>query len=238
MTSPGEKVWPGRVAMVGASTAIGCFVLLHMWMGHFVDPLRRPVSLYALEAPGSVLFPLGVLGVAVAAMALSLPRPVRGAQVRCILTRASLGAAGALLVLVALFPTDAGYRVASWSGEIHRYAAGGAFLLLTVAGLAHAAHGVRHRGPVRAIGVTAVISAVTFVVIVFNTFAPVVLHAQSWSGIPQRILLLAHAVMLMFLAAPLGTSRRVGVLPGMHAAPRKRESMGANMHVLSGTDNR
>lgn len=175
--------------------------MLHLWMGELVDPVRRPVSLYALDAPGTVLFPVGVVGMAIGAFALSIAKPHHGARAHR-LAQTALKMAGAMLVAVAVFPTDAGYQVASWSGQLHRYAAGLAFFLLSAIGCSYV---IRERGSTtaraRAMRIVVGISASMFIVTVISTFVPAWLHAHSWSGIPQRVLLVSHALMLMLAGA-------------------------------------
>ncbi|GAA4921998.1 uncharacterized protein DUF998 [Stackebrandtia albiflava] len=201
MTAPQPAApWQTVVAAVGGAAAAVGFLLLHLVMADSVDPMVQPVSSYALRAPGSILFPLGTLGLAagcaaLAAAGLGLPRqrPVR----------ALLGLAAVLLVLVVVFRTDTGDTVTSTAGEIHRWSAGAAFGALLLAGLA-ADRAMRYTtvDPFlrRLSRVLAGLSLVALALTALNTFLPEFADGASWRGLPQRILLAVETGLVLLLA--------------------------------------
>ncbi|CAM3122325.1 DUF998 domain-containing protein [Stackebrandtia soli] len=188
-----------RVALAGAVTAIICFALLHLTMVDIVDPVREPVSIYALVEPGTTLFGLGALGLASACVALAVGglRLARQWDVRALLASAAV-----MLVAVVAFPTDAGQGVSSVSGHIHRYAAGTAFAAITVAGLltAHRIGRGVGTGSDRFAMILAILSLSTLVLTIVNTFFPSLANGEAWRGIPQRLMLTVQVLMVVAMS--------------------------------------
>ena len=174
-------------ATAGAGAGLAGFAVLHLLMADVVDPLRDPVSAYALTQPGSALFAVGALGYALACLVLAV-RTGLGGTVRWL-----LGVTGLMFVLVVLFPTDAGAEVSTVAGQVHRYAAGAAFVMLTLAGAGCA----RDRWTMP---VLTTLSAAMLVVTALNTFAPWLADGGDWRGLPQRGLLVVHAAMVVAVA--------------------------------------
>lgn len=188
--------WPARVAALGASIAMGSFVALHLLMAHDVDPLRDPLSMYALKFPGNLLFPLGTLALMVSFLTLAingLAAPYRGT------IRWVLGTAAVMLFAVVAFRTDSGIGVSSISGEIHRYTAGAAYVLITAAGFWIAA-AARFTALGKISGVLSVGCAAILLVIVITIFAPHLADSDQWRGVPQRLLLAVQSFMVLLWA--------------------------------------
>lgn len=209
MTKTRVLAW---TAVAGGATGLASFAALHLFMAGQVSPLRDPVSGYALAAPGSVLFPLGAFGFAVAcaALAMNRARPPWPGVVRSGVVRPLLGAASVMFVLVVLFPTDSGVAVSSFGGQVHRYAAGAAFVLMTVVGYA----GALRPGDARTrrwLVVLTAISAATLLVTTLNTFLPELADGGQWRGMPQRVLLVVQALMIFVMAAATARRRGEGV---------------------------
>ena len=210
MTRP-EPVWWRPLATVAAGLAVISFVSLHLVMASIVDPLRQPVSSYALTAPGDVLFAMGSFSLAAACLlaALFAPGLPRGDG----LIRVLLAGSALMLVLVVVFRTDRSDAVLSISGEIHRWSAGVAFGMLTAVGAGWAWWG---RGTVtgRWATVLTAVGAVALLAIVVTTFTPDLVAGRQWRGLPQRALLLVQTLWLAVLVAPTeqfrsATARRV-----------------------------
>ncbi|MGH8876405.1 MAG: DUF998 domain-containing protein [Stackebrandtia sp.] len=193
---------PTVAAILGACVGIASFATLHLLLAGTVDPLRDPVSAYALVPVGDGLFAAGALGYAVSCAVLALPGR-EGAR-RYTAARALSAVTSVMFVLVVAFPTDAGPAVSSIGGQIHRYAAGAAFIGMTLLGFARSRPGGAARGWT---AVLTGLSAATLLLTTVNTFAPGLADGGAWRGAPQRILLVIHAVMLIVLALDRGRAR-------------------------------
>ncbi|TQL76407.1 uncharacterized protein DUF998 [Stackebrandtia endophytica] len=180
-----------RLAIAAALTALAGFGFLHGYLAEVVDPVRQPVSSYALTAPGEVGFAVGAIGMAVACGALAL-RFTRRAWI-CWPLVASSG----MYVLVVLFPTDAGVAVSTVGGQIHRYAAGVAFVAVTVVAIVAAWRSARSQ---RMLRVAAGLAVLMLLVTTINTFLPELADGGAWRGVPQRALLVIHIGLFLVLS--------------------------------------
>ena len=201
-----RRPWNVTVAVFGACFGALCFVVVHMVMADTVDPLSRPVSDYALASPGTTLFSLGILAVtvscgALAGSGLGLPDEVR--------LRASLAAVSVVLILVVVFRTDTGDVVTSAAGQIHRYASGVAFLLLTCSGWMVWRRLVTvgdDSAPV--LGGLTLLAFAALVLTGLNTLE--LEFFGRWRGVPQRLLLTVQTVLIVVMASVAGRTARSG----------------------------
>ncbi len=204
-----------RGATVAARTGVGIgavsFAIMHLTQSDVVDPVATPVSSYALTWPGVVLFPLGVLSMALACAVLA----VRGVGLpREGFIRFLLGATVVMLVGAALFRTGSPMTALTVEAQIHRYTAGAAFVLLTlVGGLATARMGQARMSPAARSGMlwATAASALTFLTTTVNTFLPWLADGGDWRGIPQRILLVTLSGLILALIA--GSADRTMPVP-------------------------
>lgn len=176
------------IAGLAALVSLAGFVWLHVGFADVVNPIRQPVSAYALDPVGEIGFAFGAIGMAVACGALAL-RYTHWALPRWLLVGSSV-----MYVLVVVFPTDSGVEVSSIAGEVHRYAAGAAFVAMTVLAAVLARGGNR-----RPITVLAIASAALLSVTTINTFVPGLADGGAWRGVPQRLLLAVHICFLLSL---------------------------------------
>lgn len=198
-------------ARTGVWLGIGGFAVMHLTQSDVVDPVAIPVSAYALTWPGVVLFPAGVLGLALACAILA----VRGVglpgeePIRWL-----LGATAVMLLGAALFRTGTPESGLTLGAQIHRYSAGGAFVLLTVVGGLAAARTGRARMSPAVRGCmfwSTAVAALTFLTTAINTFLPGLAGGGDWRGIPQRVLLVTLSVLILALIA--NSDRQSGPVP-------------------------
>lgn len=198
-------------ARTGVWAGVGGFATMHLTQSALVDPVSTPVSSYALTWPGLVLFPAGVLGLALACAVLA----VRGVGLpRDGLIRFLLGATVVMLLGAALFRTGTPDSGLTLGAQIHRYSAGAAFVLLTVVGgLATARMRQARVSPAVRSGMlwATVASALTFLTTTVNTFLPWLADGGDWRGIPQRILLVTLSGLILALIA--NSARRTSPVP-------------------------
>lgn len=170
-----------------AVLSIVALALVHLISIGRVDPVEQTMSMYGVHPQSAGLFALGCTALAVACLALAhrLPRPGRPA---------AYGAAVMLVLLVA-FPTDTGDGPLSLSAQIHRYAAGAAFVLIALTMCAAVRHTTSRGVLVALIAVAAIVLALT----VIGAFAPDVAAISQWRGIPQRVLLLDYAIAIALI---------------------------------------
>ncbi|WP_100449203.1 DUF998 domain-containing protein [Glycomyces xiaoerkulensis] len=221
-----------RTSAAGVAVGALSFAIMHLTQSAQVDPVRSPVSSYALAFPGAVLFPTGVLGLALACAILA-GRGVGLPSDRSI--RILLGVTVVMLVGAAVFRTGTAESGLTVGAQIHRYTAGAAFVMLTVvAGLAAlrmreaaAPPGVR-----RATLGAALISASMFAVTTVNTFLPDLADGGQWRGIPQRVLLMALSVLVWTLI--VNSSRRAEPVPVPWSRVVSRELVPATDAVPAG----
>ncbi|MGH8794612.1 MAG: DUF998 domain-containing protein [Stackebrandtia sp.] len=190
-------MWASRLAVVGAVVAAVGFLLLHLLMSGAVDPVSQPVSDYALVWPGNGLFAFGTLSLAlsctvlsVAGLGLSRERPVRWL----------LGSAAGFLALVVVFPTDPGDVVTSVIGEIHRWAASGAFVAIILVGWS-VGRRIADDWWRRWLTFLTVLGTIALVLTAANTMLPDVADGGEWRGVPQRLLLAVELVLMTAVAA-------------------------------------
>lgn len=188
--------WHHRIAAVGGFTAALSFVVLHVLVPSAVDPVQQPVSTYALTQPGTMLFATGTLALAASCLAFAVRGPglPREGAIRWL-----LGLSVVALAMVVVFRTDSTVAVTSMDGEIHRYAAGAAFIMLTLAAIAVALQ-AKVTGMGRWPAVLAVLSVVSLLFNGLNIVAPTLLDGQAWRGIPQRVLLAVQMLFMVLLA--------------------------------------
>ncbi|MCD0445642.1 DUF998 domain-containing protein [Glycomyces sp. A-F 0318] len=212
-------------AMSGVAASQAGFAVMHLAQSGAVDPVATPVSAYALTWPGVVLFPASVLGMALACAVLA----GRGVGLaREGLVRFLLGATAVTLVCAAVFRTGTPESGLTWWAQVHRYSAGAAFVLLTVAAAVCAARLRGTDAPAWARYGTwwaTVLAALTFLTTTVNTFLPGLADGGDWRGVPQRVLLVVLSALLWILVAnsnraaaavpaPASDARAVPVLAG------------------------
>ncbi|WP_026931341.1 DUF998 domain-containing protein [Glycomyces tenuis] len=209
-------------ATAGLVTSVASFALLHLLMSEAVDPVSTPVSMYALSSPGTVLFPLGAVSLALSCAILAgrgvgLPRQS--------LVRFLLGSTAVMLVLASLFRSGTPESGLTVAAQIHRYTAGAAFVLLTVAAGLCAVR-MRESGAStavrRALWWVTALASLTFLTTAVNTFLPGLADGGDWRGVPQRVLL----VVLSALVGVLIANSRLEAAPRPVPSPR---SVGAGM---------
>gem|GEM_PF-3337474 len=216
--------WVRWSAAVAALIALAGFGFLHGYLAEVVDPVRQPVSSYALTEPGAIGFAVGALGMAAAGGALAL-RFAGRAWVCWPLIVSS-----AMYVLVVLFPTDAGVAVSTVGGQIHRYAAGVAFVAVTIVAMVAAR---RSGWLLRVVAGSAVLMLLVTTV---NTFLPQLADGGDWRGVPQRALLMIHIGLFLVLArrsVDRGTDRPV--LPSPPVAAGSEFERQPGNRVVDGT---
>lgn len=233
---PHRRPWQGAAAVSGGLVSLVCFVMLHLLMADVVDPLQQPVSSYALISPGTELFGLGTMSIAGACVLLAFVGLGVPGQNRA---RAMLAATSVMLTLVVVFRTDAGDTVSSIAGQIHRYAAGAAFVLVVLAAASMCRELTGTAGDRRwgfwMWGLT-VLSVATLLLTALNTFLPELAGGGDWRGLPQRALLLNQTLIVIVMG--LVARRRTRVVPSPVTWPRPRlesavEATGGNRKVLS-----
>jgi len=216
-----------ELAATAALTASAAsFVLLHLIMSDVVDPVSTPVSMYALTFPGVALFPLGALSLALACAILA----GRGLGLqRQALIRWLLGTTAVMLVLASVFRSGTPESGLTFAAQVHRYTAGAAFVMLTLAGWLCAAR-MRESGASAAIrratwAVTA-LAVLTFLTTTANTFLPGLADGGEWRGVPQRVLLVVLSALIGLLIV---NSRREATAPEktMAATAARGDAVGA-----------
>lgn len=206
------------VATASLVTSVASFALLHLLMSDVVDPVNTPVSMYAFSPPGVVLFPLGTVSLALACAILA----VRGVGLpRQSFVRFLLGATAVMLVFATLFRSGTPESGLTVAAQIHRYAAGAAFVLLTaVAALCTARMSETGAAPVirRATRWATVLASLTFATTAINTFLPGVADGGDWRGIPQRVLLVVLSALVGVLIANSRRERAPRPAPSLQRA--------------------
>lgn len=202
---PVVPAWAPRLALVSTVVCVCAFAVVHLLTVGTVDPISQPVSVYALDQPGTILFGLGTLSMAAACAALAAGGLGFAGEAT---TRRLLGATAAMLALVVAFPTDRSDVVTSMVGEVHRWSASAAFVLITVVGWS-AGRRVAAGPWRRALTLLAVCSALALLTTAANTFLPGVADGDQWRGMPQRVLLAIQAVLIVTLALAVTHSKHV-----------------------------
>ncbi|THV42188.1 DUF998 domain-containing protein [Glycomyces buryatensis] len=219
----------GLVAFAAVAVCIAGFAVMHLTQSDVVNPVATPVSSYALTFPGIVLFPLSCLSLALACTILA-GRSFGLAREGFI--RFLLGATAVMLVFAAAFRTGTPETGLTWGAQIHRYTAGAAFVLLTVVAVLCAAQ-MRAAGTPdvvrRATWWAAALASLTFATTTVNTFLPRIADGGDWRGIPQRVLLVVLAGLVLALisgsqptAAPVPAPVRVPARAAMAMAASRR----------------
>lgn len=172
-----------------AVLSIAALTLVHLISIGRVDPVVQTMSMYGVHPQSAGLFALGCTALAVACLALAhrLSRPGRAA---------AYGAAIMLVLLVA-FPTDTGDGPLSLSAQIHRYAAGAAFVLIALT----MCTALRHTASRGVLGALIAVAATMLALTVIGTFAPDFADISQWRGVPQRALLLDYAIAIALIGA-------------------------------------
>ncbi|GAA4917404.1 uncharacterized protein DUF998 [Stackebrandtia albiflava] len=197
----------GTATRIAAAVALAGFAFLHVAAADRVDPLRQPVSSYALGSPGDAVFAASAFAVAAACGLTALAFLGRSRPAVW-----GLSGAAVMYVLVVVFPTDAGVAVSTFAGQVHRYAAGAAFVGVTgvAVWLAVTCRGGRHGVVLRWL---AIVSVVTLLITTVNTFLPWLADGGSWRGLPQRALLFVHIGFLWVMGARDRRTESPAVVP-------------------------
>ncbi|MGH8794549.1 MAG: DUF998 domain-containing protein [Stackebrandtia sp.] len=196
--------WAGNLSFAGIVLSLITFALLHVLMAGIANPMIQPLSDYALDPPGSVLFAIGVLLMAGACTVLTfggmgLPneKPVR----------LLLGVVTILLVLTATFPTDRGPVPTTTIGEIHRWVSSTAFFGLAVVGALACRR--FEDGRRRLLAILTALTVVGLVLVTATSMFQDFANGGQWRGLPQRgLLLLETGTMLVLAGASASASRR------------------------------
>lgn len=186
--------WYGCVAIVAGVMTIGIFALMHVIMANEVRVNVDPVSVYAINRDGALLFGLASMFMAVGCVSVLFGSV--GAEA---VPRWCLAGSAVSLLLVVGFDTDAGETVSTIGGYVHRYAAGTVFVLISAATMSVWR---RHRGTGfgRAMGILLAVNLVLLVVNWSATYLPELANGGQWRGIPQRLLLLVQVVLFVMMA--------------------------------------
>ncbi|MPY81152.1 MAG: DUF998 domain-containing protein, partial [Actinophytocola sp.] len=135
-----DVIAPVALGFTSLGSAVVFFVLLHALAPASLNPLREPMSDYALADGVGWMFPVGVgfiaLGGAGATLSLA-----RAGLLGTGLLRSAMTVIVVSAVATAVFPTDEGFPL-SLTAEVHRYAAVTLFVTVPIAaGLAATARG-------------------------------------------------------------------------------------------------
>ena len=186
--------WYAGLAMAAGAVTVAVLVVLHVILADEVRINVDPVSVYAINTEGVLLFDLACMAFAVACVAVLFGH-VRFEPV----PRWCLAGSAVALVLVVGFDTDAGMTVSTVGGYVHRYAAGVVFVLVTVATV-HMWRRLSGTGLGRTLGILSLGNIVLLFLNVTGTYLPDVANGGQWRGIPQRLLLLTLVVSIVLLA--------------------------------------
>jgi len=196
----GTAWWLPLVASLGLGGFAAALIALHV-LRHDLDPIRFPISDYALGRYGWLMtagFVLSGIGSAVvlALLRRRLPAAARSTAGQLLL---ALWTAGAFVV--AIFPTDPGGTVTTGRGVVHVIASVVSFLALPLAALAYArgfGRDAAWRGLVRPSQVLAVV-----MLLLFFGGQPLL----GVMGLPERLLVgtaFAWLALVTWRAATLG----------------------------------
>lgn len=206
--------WYAGLAVAAGVFTVAVLVILHVILADTVRVNIDPVSVYAINTEGVLLFDLACMSIAAACVSVlfgnmgSEPVP-----------RWCLAGSAVSLLFVVGFDTDAGMTVSTIGGYVHRYAAGVVFVLVTVA-TAHMWRRLSGSGLGRTLGILSFLNIVLLILNVTGTYLPDLANGGQWRGIPQRLLLLTlvtSIVVLAFVPKPMKRWPREGP---PRAAPR------------------
>lgn len=186
--------WYAGLAVAAGIFTVAILVILHVIMAGKVRINIDPVSVYAINQEGVLLFDLACMAIAAACVAVLFGHVGTEPVPRWCLA----GSAVALLFVVG-FDTDAGATVSTIGGYVHRYAAGVVFILVTVAA-AHMWRRLSGSGLGRTLGVLTFLNLILLILNVSGTYLPNLANGGQWRGIPQRLLLLSLVVSIVVLA--------------------------------------
>lgn len=182
---------PRIIAIIAVLIASVAFIYMQLAMP-YVHPIKQPVSMFELEPMGQSAYIAGTIGMAIACAALVCAYSLT--------VQLPLTAAGVALVLTVIFPTDPGHGVSSIAGQIHRYSSGAAFCFIIIAGFILTAHTAPAKRKAWMLALS-IINTAAMLTITTNTFFPDLANGGDWRGLPQRILLIAQAALLILMAA-------------------------------------
>ncbi|ADD41861.1 DUF998 domain-containing protein [Stackebrandtia nassauensis] len=203
--------WYAGLALVAGILTMAILIAMHVIMADQVRVNIDPVSVFAINREGVLLFDLACLSIAVACVAV-LFGPLGSERV----TRRCLAGSAVALLFVVGFDTDAGATVSSFSGYVHRYAAGAVFVMITVA-TAHLWRRVPDPRLRRAFAVMTLINLVLLILNVWGTYLPDLAYGGQWRGIPQRLLVVSQVVSIVAMAfVPKAKSPRSRRTPSRH----------------------
>ncbi|WP_034268643.1 DUF998 domain-containing protein [Haloechinothrix halophila] len=186
----GDVVAPAVLGFTGLGCAAVFFVVLHALAPASLNPLREPMSDYALADGVGWMFPVGVgfiaIGGAGATLGLARSGLLGTGWLRWAMTVIVTSAIG-----TAVFPTDEDFPL-SLTAEIHRYAAITLFVAVPVAAmLAATAHG--HDAWLLATGLVATGLLVVFLL---SHLAVMPQALQDLRGLFQRVLVVVDLAIL------------------------------------------
>ncbi|MGX7827970.1 DUF998 domain-containing protein [Actinokineospora sp. 24-640] len=187
---------------------------LHLVASGQINPIESPLSGYVFVDGYGWMFGASVVGMAVGGVGVLIGLwgtavPSRG------LPRLALGLAAVCCLLVALFPTNKTGPL-TLSAEIHRYAAGVAFVCVPIAALLVAAHLSGSGGVSRWLRRTAFGTALLLVVFLTSHFGVLPEEVQRMSGLFQRIM---FALQLVTIAQLLRVPATGPAVPAVRLAP-------------------
>ncbi|MFI6601960.1 DUF998 domain-containing protein [Nonomuraea sp. NPDC050536] len=177
-----------------AATALG--------YAEFALPRQALISDYALVPGGTLPVLVGMLALAFGCVILAYGMAARE-PARTAATRLLLLAAGAGLMLSAVFPTDpGGAAISTLPGEIHRWSSAVVFTSLPVAGWMLA----RGRTPaprwswVRSLSMTSALTLAVYLAAHPASFTSPLIGGSAYYGVLERALVLAEIVLLTTMA--------------------------------------
>lgn len=189
---------------------------LHVVASGRINPLESPLSGYVFVDGYGWMFGASVVGMAVGGLGVLISLrgtalPSRG------LPRLALVLAAVCCLLVALFPTNKAGPL-TLSAEIHRYAAGVAFVCVPIAALLVAAHLSGSGGPSRWLRRTALGTALLLAMFLTSHFGVLPEEVRQLSGLFQRIM---FALQLATIAQLLRVPGGAPTVPGVQSAPAR-----------------
>jgi hypothetical protein len=125
------------LALLSAARCVITMIYLGFEFRVELNPIRVPASYYVFIEGGSAPFTSAAIALAVAALAVLAGMTWAGAHMSGRPT-VLFGVWSLCLILAAVFPTDNGADITSFSGWVHQFAGAGILLLLSFAGLAAA----------------------------------------------------------------------------------------------------
>lgn len=208
----------------GASWAAaggGLVAALALGYAEFALPRQQLISDYALVPGGTLPVLIGMLALAFGCVILAYGMAARE-PARTAATRLLLLAAGAGLMLSAVFPTDpGGAAISTLPGEIHRWSSAVVFTSLPVAGWVLA----RGRTPaarwswVRSLSVTSALTLAVYLAAHPASITSPLIGGSAYYGLLERALVLAEIVLLATMAVAAARTRIAAGSPAVRLSP-------------------